>query len=226
MIRTHHGRSSPQTAPQVRGARRARPGRPGGTVARERAVGDHLRLARQLRHLERHGEDLPRLPDRGGRPAARPGAPTFHRAALRHVDGHRDRDRSLVRWASTYNASNGTGRIARCRTPSLVPRPVLLVESRHLPGLGLRALRRRHDRNPTRALSHWLCEDSAQPGVLVPTDLPTAVPLPVYYVTQPPSRRATRRSSWSRSRRPACRSTGLYGEAQWIRIFVKKLPNG
>ena len=133
---------------------------------------------------------------------------------------------SLVRWASTYNASNGTW--ADRTLPHTVPwfpgqcyswNPGTYQDSgcEHF-GVGTTG-------NPTGALSHWLCEDSAQPGVLVPTDLPTAVPLPVYYV-QPPVQAGNPPQLVVEIEAPEpAEAPELYGEAQWIRIFVKQLPN-
>jgi hypothetical protein len=39
--------------------------------------------------------------------------------------------------------------------------------------------------NATHVTARWLCEDNANPGVLVPNDPPTAIPMPNYFVVPP-----------------------------------------
>src|SRR5262249_52921801 len=78
--------------------------------------------------------------------------------------------------------------------------------------------------NPTGASSHWLCEDPDQPGVLVPDDPPTAVPFPNYYVA-PPAQPGNPPQVVVEVQAPEpAEAPSLYGDAQWLRIFVTQLP--
>lgn len=78
--------------------------------------------------------------------------------------------------------------------------------------------------NPTRARARWLCEDSSNPGVLVPVDPPTAVPMPNYYVA-PPARAGDPPQLIVEVDAPEpAEAPSLYGDAQWMRVFVTQLP--
>jgi len=95
--------------------------------------------------------------------------------------------------------------------------------------------------NPTKAQSHWLCEDPAQPGVLVADYPPTAVPFansyvvapnvapaPAFFVANPlqvviPAGNPPEVVVEVEAPDPAEAPT-LFGDAQWIRFFVTQLP--
>lgn len=78
--------------------------------------------------------------------------------------------------------------------------------------------------NATSARSHWLCEDAAQPGVLVAVDPPTAVPMPNYYV-QPPAQPNNPPELVVEVQAPEpAEAPELYGDAQWIQVFKTESP--
>jgi hypothetical protein len=78
--------------------------------------------------------------------------------------------------------------------------------------------------NATRALARWLCEDPTRPGQLVPQDPPTAVPMPSYSIA-PPVRAGDPPQLVVEVEAPEpAEAPSLYGEAQWMRMFVTQLP--
>ena len=91
-----------------------------------------------------------------------------------------------VRWESPYDAS--AGQFVERTLPHTVPwspgqcyqwNPATYQASgcEHF-GAGATG-------NPTRVTARWLCEDASNPGVLVPNNPPTAIPMPNYYVAPP-----------------------------------------
>ena len=81
--------------------------------------------------------------------------------------------------------------------------------------------------NATHVTARWLCEDSANPGVLVPNDPPTAVPFASYYVV-PPVQAAVGDPPQLEVQIDApepAEAPELYGDAQWMRVFVTQLPH-
>jgi hypothetical protein len=79
-------------------------------------------------------------------------------------------------------------------------------------------------RNPTHATARWLCEDATHPGVLVPQDPPTAVPMPNYYVAQPVRAGDPPQVVVEIDAPEPAEAPSLYGDAQWVRVFVTQLP--
>lgn len=77
--------------------------------------------------------------------------------------------------------------------------------------------------NPTRVTSRWLCEDSANPGILAPHDPPTAVPMPNYYVQQPVRQNDPPVLAVEVDAPEPAEAPDLYGEAQWMRVFKVEL---
>ena len=130
-----------------------------------------------------------------------------------------------VRWASAYDAA--AGRFAERTLPHTVPwfpgqcyqwNPGTYQDS------GCEHFGTGTIRNPTGARSHWLCEDPAQPGVLVPEGPPTAVPMPTYFVA-PPVRAGDPPQVVVEVEAPEpAEAVGQYGDAQWMRVFVRQLP--
>jgi hypothetical protein len=78
--------------------------------------------------------------------------------------------------------------------------------------------------NPTAARSHWLCEDADAPGVLLPADPPTAVPLPSYYVVPAVRVGDPPQVAIEVEAPEPAESPELYGDAQWMRVYVRQLP--
>jgi len=72
--------------------------------------------------------------------------------------------------------------------------------------------------------SRWLCEDALNPGVLTPMNPPTPVPGPTYFV-QPPlvANNPPQLVIVVEAPEPAERPD-LFGDAQWMRVFVRQLP--
>ncbi len=80
--------------------------------------------------------------------------------------------------------------------------------------------------NASHVTSRWLCEDNAHPGVLVPNDPPTAVPFANYYVVPPVQAGAGDPPQLEveiDAPEPA-EAPELYGDAQWMRVYVIELP--
>lgn len=130
-----------------------------------------------------------------------------------------------VRWATTYNAT--TGMWADRTLQHTVPwfpgqcyqwNPGWYQDSgcEHF-GVGATA-------NPASILSHWLCEDPAQPGVLVPDNPPTAVPYPYYFVAPPAVPGNPPQVVVEVQAPEPAEAPNLFGNAQWIRFFVTQLP--
>ncbi|MGE3537177.1 MAG: hypothetical protein AB7N91_07015 [Candidatus Tectimicrobiota bacterium] len=129
-----------------------------------------------------------------------------------------------VRWASPYDAS--ARRFVERTLPHTVPwfpgqcyqwNPATYQDSgcEHF-GTGVTA-------NPSRVTARWLCEDPARPGVLVPHDPPTAIPMPSYYV-QPPVQPNNPPVLVVEVEAPEpAEAPELYGEAQWMRVFKVEL---
>lgn len=78
--------------------------------------------------------------------------------------------------------------------------------------------------NATQVSSHWLCEDAATPGALVPAQPPTAVPYATYVVA-PPARVADPPQLQAEVDAPEPpEAPELFGDAQWERTFIVQLP--
>jgi hypothetical protein len=131
---------------------------------------------------------------------------------------------TLVRWESPYNAS------ARAFVERTLPHRASWFPGQCYPwnpgtyeasgcehfGTGATA-------NPTRVTSHWLCEDPAQPGVLIAHLPDTAVPFANYYV-QPPVRANEPAVLVAEVEAPEpAEAPELYGDAQWMRVFKLEL---
>ena len=78
--------------------------------------------------------------------------------------------------------------------------------------------------NATHVSSRWLCEDAANPGVLVPNDPPTPVPMPNYYVVPPVQAGDPPQLEVEIDAPEPAEAPELYGEAQWMRVYVTELP--
>lgn len=137
----------------------------------------------------------------------------------------------VVRWAAMYDAANDTwstrtiqhtvpwfpGQCYQWTVPA--PNAPTDYESAGCEHFGVGAIA-----NPTNAGSHWLCEDPAQPGVLVPDYPPTAVPLPNYYVAPPAAQGNPPQVVVEVVAPEPAESPSLYGDAQWMRVYVTQLP--
>ena len=130
-----------------------------------------------------------------------------------------------VRWESPYDAS--AGQFVERTLPHTVPwfpgqcyqwNPATYQASgcEHF-GAGATG-------NPTRVTARWLCEDASNPGVLVPNDPPTAIPMPNYYVAQPVRAGDPPQLVVEIDAPEPAEAPSLYGDAQWIRVFVTQLP--
>ena len=131
-----------------------------------------------------------------------------------------------VRWATTYDAASGTwadrtvqhtvrwfpGQCYQRTGPAT-------YESSGCEHFGAYATA-----NPTSSQSHWLCEDAANPGVLVPDNPPTAVPLPNYFVAAPAVAGNPPQVVVEVQAPEPAEAPSLFGNAQWIRFFVTQLP--
>lgn len=154
----------------------------------------------------------------GGFSAERYGAPTVSA----YPGGVR------VRWASAYNAASGTW--AERTLPHTVPWfPGQCYQWSTGPGFDYQASGCEHfgswtSGNPSAVHSHWLCEDPANPGQLVPHLPATAVPFPQYYV-QPPVVAGDPPQLVVEVQAPEpAEAPELYGDAQWTRVFEVQLP--
>jgi len=131
-----------------------------------------------------------------------------------------------VRWATTYDAASGTwaDRTVQHTVPWFSGQcyqwtgPATYTNSgcEHF-GVGAFA-------NPTAAQSHWLCEDPAQPGVLVPDNPPTAVPFASYFVAPPAAVGNPPQIVVEVQAPEPAEVVGQFGDAQWVRFFVTQLP--
>jgi len=79
--------------------------------------------------------------------------------------------------------------------------------------------------NPTHVTARWLCEDSANPGVLVPYDPPTAIPMPTYFVSPPLQAGDPPQLEVEVEAPEPAEAPELYGDAQWMRVSVRQLPH-
>jgi hypothetical protein len=78
--------------------------------------------------------------------------------------------------------------------------------------------------NASHVTSRWLCEDNAHPGVLVPNDPPTAIPMPNYYVVPPVQAGDPPQLEVEIDAPEPAEAPELYGDAQWMRVYVIELP--
>lgn len=78
--------------------------------------------------------------------------------------------------------------------------------------------------NATAVEARWLCDDSANPGVLTPMDPPTAVPFSSYYVQPPVVANDPPVLVMEVEAPEPAESPELYGDAQWMRVYVRQLP--
>lgn len=136
-----------------------------------------------------------------------------------------------VRWATTYNPSTGTwaestvqhtvpwfpGQCYQWTIPA--PNAPTNYDTSGCEHFGVGAIA-----NGRGARSYWLCEDPAQPGVLVPDFPVTAVPMPNYYV-EPPAQAGNPPQLVVEVDAPEpAEVVGQFGDAQWIRFYVQQLP--
>ena len=78
--------------------------------------------------------------------------------------------------------------------------------------------------NATHVTARWLCEDNANPGVLVPNDLPTAIPMPNYFVVPPVVAGDPPVLQVEIDAPEPAEAPELYGDAQWMRVYVTQFP--
>ena len=78
--------------------------------------------------------------------------------------------------------------------------------------------------NATSVQARWLCDDSANPGVLTPIDPPTAVPFSTYYVQPPVVANDPPQLVMEVQAPEPAEAPTLYGDAQWMRVYVRQLP--
>jgi len=78
--------------------------------------------------------------------------------------------------------------------------------------------------NVTRMSSHWLVDDPANPGSYVPFAQPTPIPVPYYYVVPPAAANAAPVVAAVIEAPEPAESPELYGDAQWVKVFVRQLP--
>jgi hypothetical protein len=131
-----------------------------------------------------------------------------------------------VRWATTYDPATGTwaDRTVQHTVPWFPGQCYqwtgpATYESSGCEHFGVGAIA-----NPTGVSSHWLCEDAAQPGVLVPASPPTAVPFASYYVAPPVAPGNPPQVVVEVQAPQPAEAPNLFGDAQWIRFFVTQLP--
>ena len=132
---------------------------------------------------------------------------------------------AVVRWDTAYNAS--TGQWATRTLPHTVkwfPGQCYQWNPSTYEDSGCEHFGTYTNANPTKVVSRWLCEDSAQPGVLVPIDPPTAVPMPNYYVQAPAQANNPPELVVEVEAPEPAEAPSLYGNAQWIRVFKQELP--
>ncbi len=150
----------------------------------------------------------------GGFSAERYGAP----AVIPTTTGVR------VRWESPYNA--GSHQWAERTLPHTVPwfpgQCYQWVPATYQDG-GCEHFGTWATANPTRVTSHWLCEDPANPGTLIPNNPPTAVPFASYYVQQPVAPNNPPVLVVEVQAPEPAEAPDLYGEAQWMRVFKVEL---
>ena len=78
--------------------------------------------------------------------------------------------------------------------------------------------------NITRMNSYWLVNDPNNPGATMPFSRQTPIPMPYYYV-QPPVVAAAPPVVVAVVEAPEpAESPSVYGDAQWIKVFVRQLP--
>jgi uncharacterized repeat protein (TIGR02543 family) len=132
---------------------------------------------------------------------------------------------TIVRWHSAYNTSSqtyaqttiahapGTGFAGTCY--SWYPATYDQAGCEHF-GVSLRT-------GAPRATSRWLIDNPASPGTLVPSDPPMAVAQPYYYVAPPVAAQPPQVVVEVQAPEPA-EAPSLYGDAQWMKVFVQQLP--
>jgi len=77
--------------------------------------------------------------------------------------------------------------------------------------------------NPAKVTSRWLCESDSDASVLVPIDPPTATPFASYYVNPPDAPNNPPQLVAEVVAPEPAEVQGQYGNAQWIRTYVRQL---
>ncbi|RKG72675.1 PEP-CTERM sorting domain-containing protein [Corallococcus exercitus] len=130
-----------------------------------------------------------------------------------------------VRWESPYNAA--TQQFAQRTLPHTVPwfpGQCYQWNAGTYQDSGCEHFGTNITRNATHVRSRWLCEDSSNPGTLVPRDPPTSVPMPTYYMA-PPARPESPPELVAEVEAPEpAEAPERYGDAQWMRVFETELP--
>src|SRR5581483_8191291 len=132
----------------------------------------------------------------------------------------------VVRWATTYDAASGTwaDRTLQHTVPWFPGQCYQWTGPATYQDSGCEHFGTSATANPTSASSHWLCEDPANAGALVPDYPPTAVPLPVYYIAPPVAPANPPQLVVEVPAPEPAKAPNLFGDAQWIRVFVTQLP--
>jgi hypothetical protein len=73
-------------------------------------------------------------------------------------------------------------------------------------------------------VAHWLVNDPATPGGVIPFASPIAVPQPYYYVVPPVQPNDPPVVAAVVEAPEPAEAPELYGDAQWIKVFVRQLP--
>jgi hypothetical protein len=77
--------------------------------------------------------------------------------------------------------------------------------------------------NTNKVTSRWLVKDPANPGAYIPRDPPMAVPVPYYYVQPGIAGAAPVVVDVVEAPEPP-EAPELFGNAQWMRVFVRQFP--
>ncbi|MEQ1869969.1 MAG: hypothetical protein ABL961_08085 [Vicinamibacterales bacterium] len=129
-----------------------------------------------------------------------------------------------VRYQTTYNAASGQW--ATRTLPHTVPwfsgQCYQWVQATYENG-GCEHFGSYSITNPTKVSSRWLCESDTDPAVLVLVDPPTAVPMPTYYVQAPAAANNPPELVVEVDAPEPAEVQGLFGNAQWIRVFKTEL---
>ncbi len=131
---------------------------------------------------------------------------------------------TVVRWESPYDPN--TQQFAERTLPHTVPwfpgqcylwNPATYQDS------GCEHFGTGYAGTATRALANWLCEDPANPGSLIPNNPPTAVPMPIYWVSPPVAVNNPPVLVVEVVAPEPAESPELFGDAQWMRVFKVEL---
>ncbi len=189
------------------------------------AVRHHLRLAGQLRHLERHREGVPRLRGPARRRHAGAGAVRVHGNRYGDAQSLPTPTGAAVRWESQL----------RRRAPAW-PTRTLQHTVPWFPGqcyqwvpatyedVGLRALRHLHDRQPTERARRIGCvrtrpSRACSCPIIRPPRCPSQLLRAPPAAANNPPQIVVEVDAPEPAEAPA-----QYGDAQWIRIYVIQLP--